>query len=293
MYSIIGGIYAEYAKDREQAVFNINKAIKIHQRDDDEMGLAVDYNNMSKISIYIGGEKEEDLEYLEKAEQIYKKYGYMDSFGLAGTFINKGHLYKKNGQYEEALEACIEAQGIYKKRQENNTTLDLLTSQAYLEMQEYELAEEQYFEAQRICEIENNQYKVAVVKFQLGDLYLNKMDYDQAIEVYNQALEFYMSDEAYLSDTAFTYSSLAYTYNHSGNLTNALETSIYACRIIENLKAFNNKTEEDKKRYKHNLSRYYEKWSKDMTEEGFETWYQDIVIECNEWQTGDEQDRDY
>lgn len=40
---------------------------------------------------------------------------------------------------------------------------------------------------------------------------------------------------------------------------------------------------DSQKVYKHNLSMYYKGWTEDMTEEGFEAWYQKVVIERKEW----------
>lgn len=39
---------------------------------------------------------------------------------------------------------------------------------------------------------------------------------------------------------------------------------------------------DSQKVYKHNLSMYYKGWTEDMTGEGFEAWYQKVVIEDKE-----------
>lgn len=281
--SIIGGIYAEYFNDREQAVYYINSAIKIHQREGDEIGLAGDYNDMSKIYMYIGGDVQEGLQYLEKAERILIKHEVLDSLELADTLLNKGHLYKKAKQYENALEVFKEAQIIYEKRQEKNVSLHVLTGQVYLELQEMDLAEEQYLFAEQLSIDKNDKYSTAQVRFQLGVLYVNMLDYNQAITYFNQALEFYNTDEIYQEKTAITSNNVAFCYYKNDEIQQGVEASVYACQAIEKVKPLTDKTIEDKKNYKNNLNEYYKIWSKDTSEEGFEKWYQEVVLDGKDW----------
>lgn len=95
IYSNMGGIYAQYEKDKEKAEYFLDKAIKIHKEKNDEVRLAGDLVEMSKKYIYIGGDIEEGIRYLEQAEEIYIRLGMENRFGLAGAMINKGLLYKR------------------------------------------------------------------------------------------------------------------------------------------------------------------------------------------------------
>lgn len=283
VYSIMGEIYVEYLEDSYNAVHYINKAIEIHKRENDELGLALDYKVISKKNIYIDKDAEEGMRNLEKAEQIYCKYGVTDAFEMASVYSDQGQIYKSEGQYEEALKVFKKAQEIYEKRQEENISLHLLIGQVYLEMQEYTLAEEQYLEAQKICKKEGNQYSMAEVEFQLGWLYRNMKEYSQAIEHYNQALEFYQKNKIYLYDTANTYNNISRAYDELGELEKALEVSVCACRTIENLDISTSEKRTSIKIYKHNLSMYYMAWSKYESKEGFDAWYQKVVMEEQDW----------
>lgn len=60
IYNNMGGIYAEYLREQEKAELYINKAIYIHQKENDSIGLAGDYTEMSKKYIYIGREAEKN-----------------------------------------------------------------------------------------------------------------------------------------------------------------------------------------------------------------------------------------
>lgn len=48
-YKTMGGIYAGYLEDADNAAYYINKAIQIDENNDFKLGLAQDYNHMSKI----------------------------------------------------------------------------------------------------------------------------------------------------------------------------------------------------------------------------------------------------
>lgn len=281
IYSIMGGIYAEYVEDRNKALFYLDKAITIHQRQKDEIGLALDFTKKSKI--YIDEKQEEGLIYLEKAEQIYKKYGMENAFGLADVYIKKGHLCLKAGKYEEALDALNQAQNISETRNKKNYNINLLKGEVYLSMQEYYLAEEQYLEAQEVSAKLNNQYDIAIVKIEMAWFYSSINEHSKAIEQYKQALVFFIKDENYLINVANIYNNMAYSYARLKEVKKTLEASIEACRAIEKMTPVTKETLERNEIYKHNLSMYYKGWSKDMSEEGFEAWYQRVVLEEEDW----------
>lgn len=291
IYSLMGGIYAEYIEDEEKARYYLDKAVDIHQQFGDDIGLAQDYVQLSHIYYYIGGKIEEGIDFIDKAESLYRKYGLTDSFGLAITLISKGRLYKKNAEYGKAIEAFKEAQEIYHKRQEEEAIVHIFTGQIYIEMQDFENAEQELTEAQKICEKKGEMYHGANVNRLFGDLYLEQESYAKAIDSYTKALDFYKTDYIYLQNMANVYSNMAYSYNHSGNLEKAIEYGVNASKAIESTGLDTKERIEDQKVYRHNLSMYYKGWTEDMSEEGFEAWYQKVVIEGEEWDMWGEKGR--
>lgn len=282
IFQMMGGIYAEYARDREHAVYYIKKAIEIDQKKGNDIELAEDYTAMSLVYIYTGGDASEGLDYLDEAEQIYKKYD-SNSIRLAVVLINKSGLYQNEGQLEKALEVLKEARSIYDKNHEEDNIVCLLTGGVYLEQKEYKLAEEQYMEAQKICESKNDLYGAAVVQFQLGTLYSCMEEYEIAIEYYKKALEFYDKDNIYLNRVAGTYNNLADCYSELYMVDESTEAIIKANRLIRSIKPKTNSTEKDEKIYKHNMGMYYKGLTGDMSEAGFETWYTDVITDGKDW----------
>lgn len=187
-YKIMGGIYATYLNDRETAVYYINKAIEIDMNESNEIGLAQDYNQMAKTYIYIGGNQEEGLSYVEMAEQIYQEHGMSNTLPMAGTLSNKGQIYKNQRDYENAIMYFEKAQEIYKQNQLDDIVLYIYTGQAYLDMGKYGEAEERYLKAKEICIKEQEYYYLAEVWSQLGWLYKEQGKYLEAIDFYEHAL---------------------------------------------------------------------------------------------------------
>ena len=282
IYSIMGGIYAEYAYDEEKARNYLNKAIEIHENNGDKIRLAIDYSQMSKIYLYIGGDIEEGLEYTDKAEHIFKEYSE-DALARAANLSNKGSLQLDGEQYEEALISFNEAQEIYNRRQFVDIKLFLNIGRVYMRMQEYDLAEEQVLEAIQLLEYEDDMYTMAEAKLVLGNVYYSMEKQEQALECYMQALEFYRTSKFYTSEAALININISSLYNSNNDDEKALEYAIKACQTVEE---YPDVVSEDRKtRYKERLSRYYGNWSGDETEEGYEAWYEAVVINGEDWIT--------
>lgn len=281
VYSQMGDIYADYVGDKEKAMYYLEKAIIIHRESDDEIGLANDYGAMA-VACSLDGELEAGLAYLKEAEILYRRNGLAESFGLAWLLCNKGQLYKQAGQLDYALEAYKAAQEIHIKRREEGVNIYIYAGQVYMEMEDYESAEREYLDAIRVSQETEDLYKEAAANWSLGRLYVQKEEYEKAIELYEKSLQFYKTDKIYSADEASVYSKIAYAYTHSGNLEKAFEPAISACRIIENLE-MNTDNKESQEVYKHNLSMYYKGWTEDMSSEGFEKWYQSVVREGKDW----------
>ena len=272
----IGEIYI-YKRNRENALEYLNKSIFINKKLKDELGLASNYVQMAKISIYISGEADAGLIYLEKAEKIYKKYSWENRLAMAGVLSNKGRLYKNEGDFEKALDCYKKALDIYHKNDQDDAMIYILMGQIYMQKKEYQKAEIRFNNANDIILSENDDYLMGKLKLVMGLMYDNKGEYDKALGEYDKALKVFEADEQYKSDRALVYNNIGYVYMEDKNLEKALYNLIIACQIVENISPTTNEVEEDKRDYKQNLRMCYQGLTGDKAEENFEEWYHDKI----------------
>lgn len=166
----IGEIYI-YKRNREDALEYLNKSIFINKKLKDELGLASNYVQMAKISIYISGEADVGLTYLEKAEKIYKKYSWENRLAMAGVLSNKGRLYKNEGDFEKALDCYKKALDIYHKNDQDDAMIYILMGQIYMQKKEYQKAELHFNNAKDIILLENDDYLMGKLKLVMGLMY--------------------------------------------------------------------------------------------------------------------------
>ena len=283
VYSFMGGIYAGYANDKEQAIYNINKAIKIHEKDKDDIGLAWDYSRLGKAYIFCDDENpEKGLEYLERAEKLcekYEQYGSDESILMATVWGSRGYLNAKQGKYEEALKDYTVAQKIYEKKQQPDAKTYWDKGIIYWDMGNEELAESEFLKARELYRANNDLYYEAISNSELGYFYTWIDEYDKSIDCYMQAVEFYTSTNCEIQRQAMAYINMAFAFNMKGDLEEAIKNAIIACRIVEdNVSTVDNKGG----RYKDNLSLYYSEWTDNKAEEDFESWYKRVVLDGEE-----------
>jgi len=274
----IGEIYI-YKRNREDALDYLNKSIFINKKLKDELGLASNFVQMAKISIYISGETDEGLTYLEEAEKIYMKYSWGNRLVMAGVLSNKGRLYKNEGDYEKALDCYEKALDIYHKNDQDDAMIYILMGQIYMQKKEYQKAELHFNNANNIILSENDDYLMGKLKLVTGLMYDNKGEYEKAIGEYEKALKVFKSYEQYKSDTALIYNNIGYVYMEDRKLEKAIDNLIIACQIVENISPTTNEVEDDKRDYKQNLRMCYQGLTGDKIDENFEKWYKDKMSE--------------
>lgn len=277
-YDHIGEVYI-YLGNRDEALNFLDKAIQINTKYKDELELAVNYNQIGKIYINIGGDAKEGLSYLDKAEAIYRKKSLEKSLAMASVLSNKGRLYNKVGQYEKALEYYKSALNIDQTNGQDKAKLYIVIGQLYVNMKEFKKAEEQYYNAENIILEENNEYLMGKLSQEEGLLYDEQGEYEKAISQYEKAINIFESDRQYDLDLALVYNNMGYAYIMRNELKKALEKFTTACQIIENVSPCTKQVEEDRRDYKHNLRQCYQGLTGDTSEENFEKWYQDKMSE--------------
>ncbi len=284
VYSFMGGIYAGYAKDKEQAIYYINKAIKIHEKDKDDIGLAWDYSRLGQTYILCDDENpEKGLEYLERAEELckkYEQYGLDESILMATVWGTRGDLNGQQGKYENALENYTVAQKIYEKKQQPDARIHWDKGHIYWDMGEYKSAEEEYLKAKELYEYQHEQYFVRLLNAELGYFYLETEDYDKSIDFFTKALEAYDPQYCDLETQIMVHANVAYAFGTKADWENTLDNIIAACRLLED----NASLEVDPDGIcKTNLSLYYNQWTDNEAEEDFESWYKRVVLDGEDW----------
>jgi tetratricopeptide (TPR) repeat protein len=284
VYSFMGGIYAGYANDKEQAIYYINKAIKIHEKDKDDIGLAWDYSRLGKAYIFCDDENpEKGLEYLERAEKLcekYEQYGLDESILMATVWSHRGDLSGKKGEYEKALESYNKAQKIYDKKQQPDAKVFLDKGHIYRDMGEYELAEEEYLKAREIYVSNDDEYFRALLDSELGYFYLQMEEYNKSIKYYIEELEICIPKNYDMEGQILAYANMAYAFSEMKDHENALDNAIAACRLLEDNVSLGIDPEGI---CKANLSLYYSEWTDNKAEEDFESWYKRVVLDGKDW----------
>ena len=110
----------------------------------------------------------------------------------------------------------------------------------------------------------------------MGQMYHERGEYSPALAALDKALEFVNQD----GDNAYAESNvqntLASVYAESeDSLDKAILHSVTACRLLETSGFPTHNCREDLEQFKEQLKGYYQTDTRDMTDEGFELWYQD------------------
>ncbi len=266
VYKQMGGIYAAFLKDKDNALKYIEKAIEIDKREHDELGLAEDYNELSKIYIINHENPEEGLPYLDMAEEIYERYGWTNTLAMGETLAKKGRIYREMGEYKKSIDYLEQAQEIFRENQAEDALVYVNIGRTYIEMGRYVEAEEQFLKAMEIYEISGDDYWMAETSYQMGWLHLIQGNHEEEIFWYEKALEHYNEDN--YQDRALIYNNIAVAgYNLGWGPEQVLTMCIKACRDIEKVNPRYPLIEEDIRDYKHNLEMFYKGWTRDMSDE--------------------------
>ena len=109
----------------------------------------------------------------------------------------------------------------------------------------------------------------------MGQMYHERGEYSPALSALHKALESINQD----GDNAYAESNvqntLASVYAESeDSVDKAIVHSVTACRLLETSGFPTHNCREDLEQFKEQLKGYYQTDTRDMTDEGFELWYQ-------------------
>ncbi len=286
LHALIGEIYGSYIGDREQAVTYLEQAIAAARKNKNQSVLSDACYCMSKVYVNLGGDVETGLEYAREAEELYRDELGENAIETANAMLNKGILYFKGNQWEKALENLEPAEKIYETRQGGDWDACIRIGIASMKLQKYEKAEEAFLKAKEISQKAENDYYCALSSLWMGEWYVDMKEYRQAIDSYEEALEFFGTDLRYPIDKAKIYNNIGYCMiQENGNWEDGILYGILACQAIEETGDTSEEIEEEREDFKRRLKeRYYDEWKPDATDDEYEAWYQRVVLDGEDWE---------
>ena len=239
-------------------------------------------------SIYVDLEENQSvgLQYAEQAEKLYKEHSGENTIAVADTLRNKGMLYYDAEQWHEALQNFEAAEAIYESLDLATGATCISIGTTLVKLQEYDRAEEIFQKAQSIAIQKGEDYNAADAKIYLGWLYIRKEAFQEAIDIYQEALNYFESSGDSSYDLALVYNNLRYCYEKmEGGWKTAMPYAIKASRTIEQLNLTEEGIKEEQEKYKQNLRIFFKAWKPGSSDNEFESWYQKVVFEGEDWES--------
>ncbi|KJJ69605.1 MULTISPECIES: tetratricopeptide repeat protein [Clostridia] len=270
LYYRLGVIYYELGS-YEQAIKYLNECADVDQRTSNTEELAWDYFVIGRV-YREAGDCGASIDYYQKGLKAIKKVSGKHSGDTAEFLIGLGDSYKKNDEYDKALDSYLQALELYKEKQSDPTWIYIRLARVYDKMGEDGTAEEYYHTAALSGNADN--YTRGVIRFNLGILYQKMGRGQEAFTLYQEALELINRDGGYEAAESSVRSYLAIAYaDTEHDLNNAILYAVSACRIREKLASPHLEDQKSLEEFKDQLKGYYQESTGDRTEEGFEEWY--------------------
>ncbi len=286
LLTLLGEIYGLNIEDRDQAIYYLEQAVAIARKNQNQSGLADACYCMSKVYVNLGGNVEKGLEYAKEAEKIYRNVFGENTIETADVLFDKGKLYLKNEEWENALKSFNEAEEIYELKQEAAGDICTYIGNTLVKLGDNLGAEGAFRKAQEQSEETGNEYQYALASLYLGKLYTEEGEYDKATANYDKALDFFETDKNYLRLAALVYNHLAYcAKNKSGKWEDGIGYAIKSCQAIEDTGVSIEEEKAELKEYKEILlESFYKKWKPEATDTEFDFWYQRVVLDGEDWE---------
>ena len=271
LYFNLGMAYYKL-ENYDQALLYLKECADVDKRTSNTEELAWDYNTMADV-YKDAGHMDEALNYYEKGLKAIKKACGKDSEYTAIFLSDLGDAYKKTEDYEKALENYQQALKIQESNGSDQTWSYIRIARIYNALKDYDAAEHFYGKASGSETADS--YTKGVAFYNMGQMYHERGEYSPALAALHKALEFVNQD----GDNAYAESNvqntLASVYAESeDSLDKAIVHSVTACRLLETSGFPTHNCREDLEQFKEQLKGYYQTDTRDMTDEGFELWYQ-------------------
>lgn len=263
--------YNDRTKKQEEAISDMQNAIKLYTELGDSSNLAGSYNNLGVLYSY-GTDQSKSLEYFIKAMNLGEASG--ETFALSEAYSNIGSYYEYLHEYvsalkyyNKALEVDLKSNKLYnialsyitvgsinlklqrfdnardsllKARQlisavtdnYRKTELYIHLASMFIETDQLDSASFQLNIAKEINRIENYERLTADILTIEGDLFLKKKDYDKSLGLYDKAIAIYKQQNTF--DVLYDiYMSKSKAYSELGKLEKAYQLMQDAQKLNE------------------------------------------------------------
>ncbi|MGL4599645.1 MAG: tetratricopeptide repeat protein, partial [Bacteroidia bacterium] len=229
----IGVIYYRRGELVEASQAHI-KALRIRETIGDKRGLAKSYINLGNI--YSDQRNNElALRYYKQAAAKLNEVG--EENGLAAIYLNIGNIYVAQKKYGLALDFFREARVRARKEARRDLEAQAITNMGVVfgpRLKRYDEALENYKEAYTIQESLGDKSGMADVAINLGEVYKDKKQYDQAL-VWLNLSESLSLELDYREGLRLTYLIMAEVHQNKGDFEKALNYHVRYSEIRDSL----------------------------------------------------------
>lgn len=255
----------------DQAVIYLDKCAGMDERTGKTEELAWDCSIIGEVYMEAGN-LEESLKYYQKGLKAIRKACGKDSEDAAAFMEDLGNAYKKNEEYDKAIENYEQAMKIHENNGTDMTWGYIRMARVYKAKEDYSSAEEYYLMAARSETADP--YTNGVAYYNLGQMYYEQGESARALDVLLKALELINQNGDNDYAQAHVHSALADVYaGTEKQLDQAIRQSAAACRLIEQSGSADKQDREALEEFKNQLKEYYRTDTGDTTDDGFDGWY--------------------
>ena len=216
-----------------EALFELFNSLDLHEKNENEKGIADTYNKIGSIYIYQGNYPNA-LDYFLKSLNI--KVEINDTIGISNTYSNIGNIFYEQGNYEQALNYFFKSIEIDKIRNNEQgmakTYMNIGT--VYLSQGDYDNALEYNFKSLAVHEKNDDKQSIACCYSNIAIAFEEQGDFEKALINYKESLEIYNKIGA-KQGIASTLYNIGYFYSMSGNYTKSIENLKESLKIAQEI----------------------------------------------------------
>ena len=220
-----------FTNDPDKAISLANEAKALADRIDFQKGTALALKNIG-IVYYFQGKHLEALDYYTQSLEVFKKIG--DNSGIANLYSNIGVVYYDRGDDAKALENYLQSLKFSELAGDKFRILIALNNVGgvyNIKPATYDKALEYYLKALSISEELGKMEESGTICVNIGTIYFEKDNDEQALFYFNKSLKAYGDSEGSLN----AYNGLGKIYRKEENYELALQNHQKALALAEKL----------------------------------------------------------
>ncbi|MEO5649735.1 MAG: tetratricopeptide repeat protein, partial [Ginsengibacter sp.] len=218
--------------DRNRALDLATQAKALAEKIDYLAGVAYSLKNIG-IVYYFEGKYLEALDNYNQSLKIFRSI--KDNVGIANLYNNIGSIYYNQADYAKALEnylLSLQHAELTHDKLRILTALNNVGSVYYIKPATREKALQYYLKALPVCEELGNTESLGAIAVNIGNIYFDKNDDQQALYYFNKSLKAYENADG----SQYPYIALGKLYIKEGNYNAALSSLNKALSLSEKLK---------------------------------------------------------